>query len=30
VHGFMQMGPALAEAREAFARAGTIFKQGTA
>ncbi len=30
VHGFMQMGPALAEAREAFARAGTFFRQGAA
>ncbi|MAB00829.1 MAG: esterase [Stappia sp.] len=30
VHGFMQMGSALEEARAAFKRAGTVFKQGTA
>lgn len=30
VHGFMQMGLALPEARDAFARAGEIFQQSTA
>lgn len=27
VHGFMQMGPALPEARQAFARAGEVFRE---
>lgn len=30
VHGFMQMGVALPEARHAFARAGEVFRQTTA